>query len=235
MIRRTALAFAIAAASFTSVHSGAALAADAAKPAAAATPAPAAPASAPSSADRIAKGQQVAAGVCAACHMPDGNSVIPANPILAGQVSDYTYKQLKNFKMADGKPPVRMNPVMMAMTMSLSDDDMKNVSAYFAAQTIKPASSKDGSAAAVGKKLWLGGDLVKGIPACSGCHGLAGAGLPAQYPRLAGQHPEHTEVQLKAFRAGERSNDAEKVMRMIAAKMSDVEIKAVSEYAASLR
>ena len=231
MIRRTALAIAIAAASFTSVLPSAGLAADAAKPAAA--PAPAAPAPAPAAS--VAKGQQVAAGVCAACHTPDGNSVIPLNPILAGQGADYLYKQLKNFKMADGKPPVRMNPVMMAMTMSLTDDDMKNVAAYFAAQSIKPATSKDEAAAAVGKKLWRGGGLAKGIPACSGCHGMAGAGLPAQYPRLAGQHVEYTEAQLKAFRAGDRANDAEKVMRMIAAKMSDVEIKAVSEYAASLR
>ena len=231
MIRRTALAFAIAAASFTTVFSSAAFAADdAQKPAAA--PQPAAPA-APGV--DLAKGQQIGTGVCAGCHMPDGNSVIPVNPILAGQIGDYLFKQLKNFKMGEGKPPVRNNPVMMAMTMPLSEDDMRNVAAYFASQTMKPAASKDEAAAALGKKLWRGGDLSKGIPACAGCHGAAGAGLPAQYPRLAGQHPEYTEVQLKAFRSGERANDAEKVMRMIAAKMSDVEIKAVSEYAASLR
>lgn len=231
MIRRTALALAIAAASFTSVFSSAALAADAVAKAepAAAPAAPAAPAV------DVAKGQQIAAGVCAACHTADGNSVIPVNPILAGQVKDYLYKQLTNFKMVDGKPPVRMNPIMMAMAMPLSDDDMKNVAAYFAAQPIKPAAAKDEKLVAQGKKLWRGGDLTKGIPACAGCHGAAGAGLPAQYPRLAGQHPEYTEAQLKAFRLGERANDAEKVMRMIAAKMSDAEIKAVAEYAAGLR
>jgi len=233
MIRRTALALAIAAASFTSVFSSTAFATDAAKkPDAAATQPAAAPAAPVAD---LAKGQQIAAGVCAACHTADGNSVIPVNPILAGQINDYLFKQLKNFKLTDGKPPVRSNPVMMAMTMALSEDDMRNVAAYFSAQTQKPAASKDEKAAADGKKLWRGGDLVKGIPACAGCHGAAGAGLPAQYPRLAGQHPEYTEAQLKAFRLGDRANDAEKVMRMIAAKMSDADIKAVSEYAASLR
>ena len=86
-----------------------------------------------------------------------------------------------------------------------------------------------------GKQLWRAGDAAKGIPACSGCHGPAGKGLPAQYPRLAGQFPEYTEAQLKSFRSGERANDPERMMREIADKLSDNDIKAVSEYAAGLR
>lgn len=233
MIRRSALALVFATASLTSIafnaqaNEPAKATAPVAAPAAAAAPAPAGL--------DATKGQAIAAGVCAGCHMPDGNSVIPLNPILAGQGKEYIYKQLTNFKMGEGKPPTRMNPIMMAMTMPLSDEDMKNVAAYLSKQAPKAAAVKDEKLAASGKKLWITGDMAKGIPACAGCHGHAGAGLPAQYPRLAGQHPEYTEAQLKAFRDGARTNDAEKVMRMIAAKMSDADIQAVAQYATSLK
>ena len=182
-----------------------------------------------------AKGKAIAETVCAACHGADGNSMSAANPILAGQGEDYLYKQLKNFKAVDGKPAVRNNAIMGGMTAALSDDDMKNLAAWFSSQKQKSAVAKDQSKVALGQQLWRRGDFKKGIPACAGCHGPAGAGLPAQYPRLAGQYPEYTEAQLKAFRLDERSNDPEKMMRMIAAKMSDADIKAVSEFAAGLR
>ena len=227
MIRRTVLAIVAAAASLS------ALANEAAKQAPV-TPASAVAAPTAPKVD-LAKGQQIAAGVCAGCHGPDGNSPIPVNPILAGQVPEYLAKQLMEFKSVDGKPAARANPIMAGMAMMVPPEDVKSVAAYFASQTPKPAPVKDEKLAASGQKLWKGGDLAKGIPACAGCHGPAGAGLPAQYPRLAGQYAEYTEAQLKAFRAGERGNDAEKVMRTIAAKMSDAEIKAVAEYATSLR
>lgn len=182
-----------------------------------------------------AKGKVIAETVCVACHGADGNSQVAANPILAGQGEEYLYKQLKNFKAVDGKPAVRNNAIMGGMTAALSDEDMKNVAAWFASQKTKPASAKDETKIALGQKLWRQGDFKKGIPACAGCHGPAGAGLPAQYPKLAGQFPEYTEAQLKAFRVDERANDPEKMMRMIAAKLSDVEIKAVAEFAAGLR
>lgn len=182
-----------------------------------------------------AKGKVIAETVCVACHGADGNSAASANPHLAGQVEEYIYKQLKNFKAVDGKPAARNNPIMGGMAAPLSDDDMKNVAAWFASQKSKPASAKDETKIALGQKLWRQGDFKKGVPACAGCHGPAGAGLPAQYPKLAGQFPEYTEAQLKAFRLEERANDPEKMMRMIAAKLSDVEIKAVAEYAAGLR
>lgn len=182
-----------------------------------------------------AKGKVIAESICVACHGADGNSPVSANPNLAGQGEQYIYKQLKNFKAADGKPAARNNPIMAGMAAPLSDEDMKNVAAWFASQKQKPAAAKDEKQIALGQKIWRQGDFKKGVPACAGCHGPAGAGLPALYPRLAGQFPEYTEAQLKTFRTEERANDPEKMMRMIAAKLSDVEIKAVAEYAAGLR
>jgi cytochrome c553 len=182
-----------------------------------------------------AKGKVIAETVCVACHGADGNSAASANPHLAQQGEEYIYKQLKNFKAVDGKPAARVNPIMGGMVAALSDDDMKNLAAWFSSQKAKPAVAKDESKIALGQKIWRQGDFKKGVPACAGCHGPAGAGLPAQYPRLAGQFPEYTELQLKTFRSEERNNDPEQMMRMIAAKLSDPEIKAVAEYAAGLR
>src|SRR6185369_7691580 len=182
-----------------------------------------------------AKGKIIAETICVACHGADGNSPVSANPNLAGQVEEYIHKQLTNFKAVGDKPAARNNPIMAGMVAALSDDDMKNVAAWFASQKQNPAAAKDQAKIALGQKLWRQGDFKKGVPACAGCHGPAGAGLPAQYPRLAGQFPEYTEAQLKAFRLEERANDPEKMMRMIAAKLSDAEIKAVAEFAAGLR
>jgi cbb3-type cytochrome c oxidase subunit III len=182
-----------------------------------------------------AKGKVIAESVCVACHGADGNSAAAANPHLAGQVEEYLYKQLKNFKAVDDKPAARNNAIMSGMAAPLSDEDMKNVAAWFASQKLKPATATDESKIALGQKIWRQGDFKKGVPACAGCHGPTGAGLPAQYPRLAGQFAEYTEAQLKSFRLDERANDPEKMMRTIAAKLSDAEIKAVAEYAAGLR
>jgi cytochrome c553 len=121
------------------------------------------------------------------------------------------------------------------MVAALSDEDVKSLSVYFAQQQLKPAAVSDEKLVAEGGKLWRAGDFDKGVPACAGCHGAAGAGLPAQYPRLAGQHADYTADQLLKFRNEERANDAEKVMRMIAARLSDRQVKAIAEYAASLR
>ena len=182
-----------------------------------------------------AKGKVIAETVCVACHGADGNSPAAANPNLAGQGAEYLYKQLVNFKAADGKPAARNNAIMAGMVAALSDEDMRNLAAWFSSQKLKPAVAKDETKVALGQKIWRQGDFKKGVPACAGCHGPAGAGLPAQYPRLAGQYAEYTEAQLKAFRNDERNNDPEKMMRIVAAKMSDAEMKAVAEYAAGLR
>ena len=177
-----------------------------------------------------AKGKVIAETICVACHGVDGNSLSSANPHLAGQVADYTYKQLQNFKSG-----ARNNAIMMGMVATLSDDDMRNVAAWYAQQEAKPAPATNEALIPRGQQLWRAGDASKGIPACAACHGPAGKGLPAQYPRLSGQFPEYTEAQLKAFRAEERANDPERMMRDIAAKLSDADIKAVAEYAVGLR
>ena len=181
-----------------------------------------------------AKGQQIAAQVCAACHNPDGNSALAANPKLAGQHADYLYKQLKNFKADGGKPAERINPIMGGMVAGLSDQDMKNVAAWYASQAQKGELAKN-QAIEASQKLYRAGNVGKGLPACAACHGPAGAGIPAQYPRIGGQFAEYTETQLKTFRSGERANDPNKMMRIVADRMSDAEIKAVSDYIAGLR
>ena len=181
------------------------------------------------------KGAQIAKQVCAACHAADGNSVAPANPKLAGQIPEYLHKQLVNFKAQGGKKAERIDPIMAGMVAGLSDGDMRNVAAYYAAQKLQPAKATSKVLAAAGQKLWRGGNAATGVPACSGCHGPAGAGVPSQYPRLAGQYAAYVETQLKQFRAGTRANDPNGMMRGVAAHMSDQEIKAAAEYAAGLR
>lgn len=182
-----------------------------------------------------AKGQQIVAQVCAACHAADGNSAITMNPSLAGQHPEYTYKQLMNFKSQGGKPAERNNGVMAGMVANLSEDDMKNLAVYFAAQKARPGVARDAKLVKQGEAIYRGGVAGKNIPACASCHSPNGAGMPAQFPRLAGQHADYTSTQLKAFRAGQRVNDAVQMMRGVAGKMSDQEIAAVSEYIAGLR
>ena len=183
----------------------------------------------------LAKARKIVETVCIACHGVDGNSPLPANPILAGQGSAYLFKQLTDFKAADGKPASRNNAIMAGMTATLNSDDMKNLALYFSQQKRKPAMASDENLVAAGRIIWRKGDFDRGIPACAGCHGATGAGVPAQYPRLAGQYAEYTELQLKNFRGEERSNDPQKAMRTIADKFSDKQIKAVADYIAGLR
>jgi cytochrome c553 len=177
-----------------------------------------------------AKAQPIVSGVCAACHGVDGNSPIPANPSLAGQHSNYLYKQLTDYKAGR-----RKNPVMNGMVANLSDDDMRNLAAYFAAQKPKPGTAKDRALVSAGQRLYRGGEIDTGVPACSGCHSPDGAGIPAQYPRLAGQHLDYTLAQLQYFRSGERDNDPNAMMRTIAGRMTDKEIAAVASYISGLR
>lgn len=181
-----------------------------------------------------AKGQPLASAVCGACHNPDGNSVTVANPKLAGQHAAYLFKQMKNFKAgADGKSE-RVNAIMNGMIAPYTEEQMKDFAAYFASQKQTGSEAKNRETLELGKKLYRGGDPGKGLPACAACHGPAGAGLPAQYPRIAGQFAEYTEAQLRAFRATERANDPNKMMQMVAVKMTDAEIRAVADYIAGL-
>jgi len=191
-----------------------------------AAPVLAAGAPAPAKPD-LAKGEASYAAVCASCHAADGNSTT-ANPIIAGQHADYLAKQLHEFK--SGK---RKNAVMAGMAAGLTEEDIRNVSAFYASKPAPKGNAKNKELVGLGEKIYRGGIAAKQVPACSGCHSPNGAGIPAQYPRLSGQHADYTEAQLVAFRAGARGNSAQMVT--IAARMSDVEIKAVSDYIAGLR
>jgi cytochrome c553 len=180
------------------------------------------------------KGAQIATQVCAACHAADGNATAVTNPKLAGQHADYLYKQLSNFKVKSGaKEADRANAIMAGFAAQLSDADMRNVAAYYESQKLKPSSAKDKELSELGQKIYRGGIADKNVPACAGCHGAAGAGIPAQYARLGGQWAEYTESQLVGFRSGARKNNAQ--MTTIASRLSDREMKAVSEYIAGLR
>jgi cytochrome c553 len=182
-----------------------------------------------------AKAQSLASQVCAACHAADGNSIAPANPKIAGQIPEYLHKQLADFKPQGGKKAARESPIMLGMVANLSDADMKALAAFYAGQKLKPAAAVDKNLALLGQKLWRGGNTATGVPACAGCHGPAGAGMPAQFPRLAGQYAEYIASQLKAFKEGGRANDPNGMMRGVTARMTDREIRAVAEYAAGLR
>ena len=175
----------------------------------------------------IERGKQLATTVCVACHGADGNSTIPANPNLAGQHGDYIALQLAAFKSG-----ARPSPIMQGMAAPLSPEDMRSVGAYYEMQ--KPATNvaRDKAAALRGQQIWRAGIKATHVPACAGCHGAAGDGIPAQYPRLAGQHSDLAFGWLKAFASGARPHG---VMGPVAVRMSEADMKAVAEYAAGLR
>ena len=167
---------------------------------------------------------------CAACHNADGNSTNPEYPKLAGQGADYLFKQLQEYQNG-----TRANPIMLGMAAALSEQDMRDLAAFYASQTIT-RDAADPELAPLGQAIFLGGNLSSGVSACMACHGPAGAGNPAaKFPSLAAQHAQYTETQLKAFRSMERANDAGQMMRNIAARMTDAEIKAVASYIQGLQ
>jgi cbb3-type cytochrome c oxidase subunit III len=187
-------------------------------------------ADAPSTAAKAdpAKGKAIVDTVCAACHGADGNSAASANPSLAGQHAEYLYTQLSAFKKGE-----RKNATMSGMVAALSDDDMHNVAAYFSEQKPKERAGTDKALIEAGQKLYRGGNVAKGIPACMACHGPNGAGIPVQYPRLAGQQQAYVVAQLANFKANtDRKNQP---MHDIASKLSEADAKAVAEYIAGLR
>jgi len=191
----------------------------------AAPAAPAAPAGA----------QEIAAGVCAGCHNPDGNSVIPMNPILAGQQAEYITKQLMDFKATETEPAKRNSPVMSSMLAALSQEDMKKLGEYYAQQkTIPSQVAADEKLLETGKILYHGGNIEHGVPACASCHGPNGSGIPPRYPGVAGQHAEYTLTQLNLFNTGDRSNDSN-VMQKVVSRMSAQEKRAVSAYISTMR
>ena len=176
----------------------------------------------------LAKGQAMSTNVCGACHTADGSRGLPANPILQGQHPEYLAKQLTEFKA--GK---RTNPIMQGMAAPLTDADIRNIAYWAASQKAKPGFAKDKALVQLGEQIYRGGIMGKTVPACAGCHSPNGAGIPAQYPRLAGQHADYVATQLLNFQNGTRKNSTQ--MADIAAKLSDREIKAVADYIAGLR
>lgn len=176
-----------------------------------------------------AKAQQIVTQVCAACHTADGNSTNPKNPKLAGQFYHYLDKQLNDFK--DGN---RKNAVMQGIVQKLTPADFPNLAAYFSEKTMRPGEAKIPALVDQGMKIFKGGNQASGVPACASCHGPTGAGIPVEFPRLAGQHATYIVNQLMNFRSGERANDGGKMMRTIAQKLTDQEMQAVAQYIAGL-
>ena len=176
----------------------------------------------------LVKGEALFTAVCAACHGADGNSGTPANPKLSQQHPEYLVKQLQEFK--SGK---RKNAIMAGFASALSEEDMKNIAYWAGSKKSKPGFAKDKELVALGERIYRGGVSDRQIPACAGCHSPTGAGIPAQYPRLAGQHAEYTTTQLTSFREGIRKNSLQ--MNQVAAKLNDREIRALADYVAGLR
>jgi cytochrome c553 len=165
---------------------------------------------------------------CLTCHGPKGQSAVGTWPKLSAQHAAYTAKQLKNFKEG-----TRANPVMMGMSATLTEQDMNNISAYLATQPASLGVAQNKATIDLGQSIYRGGIAAKGVPACAACHSPTGAGIPNQYPLLGGQWADYNSAQLMAFREGTRKNSTQ--MTMIATKLSDQEMKAVSDYMAGLR
>lgn len=176
----------------------------------------------------LVKGEASYTAVCAACHGPDGNSSIVANPKLAQQHPEYLLKQLQDFK-ADK----RADPVMKGFASMMSEEEMRNISAWLGTQKGQNGFASDKDLVQLGERIYRGGIGERQIAACAGCHSPNGAGIPAQYPRLGGQHADYTAKQIMAFRDGTRANSNQ--MHDVAAKLNDREIKAVADYIAGLR
>ena len=173
------------------------------------------------------KAGEARAQVCMACHVADGSRGAPAYPILQGQHAAYIVKQLTEFKSG-----ARKNSIMNGMAAALSEDDMRNIAAFYASKSAKPGAAKDKDLVALGEKIYRGGIAAKQVPACAGCHSPDGADIPNQYPRIGSQHEDYLVSQLNNFRSGARANSAQ--MTAIASRLSDKEIAAVADYIAGL-
>ncbi|WP_374046775.1 cytochrome c [Massilia sp. YIM B02763] len=165
---------------------------------------------------------------CVSCHGAGGNSTIVANPKLSGQSQSYLHKQLVDFTT-----PNRQQPVMTMYAKMLSEEEKQNIAAWLATQQPKGGAARNKDTVELGRKIYRGGIADRGVAACASCHGAAGNGIPAQYPRLAGQHQDYTLAQLQAFKGGGRNNSPQ--MATLAKRMSDEEMKAVSDYIAGLK
>lgn len=173
-----------------------------------------------------AAGSGTYAKTCIFCHGVGGNSVVPAQPIIAGQHAEYLREQLMNFKSG-----ARKNAIMGPMAQKLSEQDIANVAAFLTTQKAGLAGATDPKLAAKGEKLYRLGRPEDGVGACIGCHGPTGSGIPPHYPVLSGQHAEYLRTTLSEFRSGARKND---IMNITAARLSDADIRALAEFLSGL-
>ena len=167
--------------------------------------------------------------VCAGCHGVDGVAAIKAYPNLAGQGAPYLFKQLMEFKSG-----ARENAIMAGMVAALDEEAMHNLAAYYAEL---PAAEGVSNAEdmAIGRDIYRGGIASIGVPACMSCHSPDGGGNDAaKFPALSGQNAEYTVLALESFRSGARANDLNKMMRMVAERLSDKEISALGNYVQGL-
>lgn len=167
--------------------------------------------------------------VCAGCHSPDGNSVIPENPNLAGLDAEYIVRQLQDFKNG-----IRKSPVMSGIISMVDEKEFEALAEFFHKQKAKPGGTVDPKLAAQGKEIYDEGIVGSAVPACSGCHNDDGSGTE-KYPRIAGQHSAYVVQQLLSFKSGERANDVKAVMRAVAKRMNEKEMRAVAEYVVTLK
>lgn len=171
---------------------------------------------------------QAKAGICAACHGMDGNSQVSVWPKIAGQHVDFAARQTILIR-----EQVRNVPQMYPMVMNLSDQDIYDISAWYATQALRPGVAEE-ELVPLGRRVYHGGNLESGVPACSACHGATGEGVPgAHFPKLRSQHADYTADRLRRYRAGEaNSNDDphSQVMVAVSAYLTDREIEAVSSY-----
>ncbi|MBD8629582.1 c-type cytochrome [Oxalobacteraceae sp. CFBP 8755] len=165
---------------------------------------------------------------CVSCHGAAGNSSIVANPKLSGQFASYTHKQLIDFTT-----PNRQQPIMTLYAKMLTEAEKKDIAAWLAVQVHKPGAAKNKDTVELGRKIYRGGIAERGVAACASCHGANASGIPAQYPRLAGQHQDYTTAQLEAFKSGTRANSPQ--MTTLSQRMSTAEMRAVADYIAGLR
>ena len=173
---------------------------------------------------------------CVACHGADGNSLITQYPKLAGQHEKYLEKQLKELKlgMTSGGKQGRYEPVMGAMAMPLSEEDMADLAAYYASLPISSNSTPE-NVVDEGKVLYTAGNAERGLTACIACHGPRGNGTELSgFPKISGQHADYIKAQLEKFRDGDRNNDMNAMMRDVAKKLTDAEIDTLSKYVGGL-
>lgn len=172
---------------------------------------------------------QAKAALCAACHGGDGNSELAVNPKLAGQNENYLLKQMRDYRSGE-----RPDPAMAAMVLNLSEQDMRDIAAWYASRPVR-LEGADPERARLGERLYRGGLETPPVAACSACHAPDGRGnAPAGFPALGGQHPEYTLLQLKAFRSGARANDAGGMMRRVVERLTDRELEALAGYVSGL-